>query len=285
MMLSLLSKYRKPLIQNQRRPLIGLLIMTAMLSAGCNNNQEPSANDDAPSSHTQSDSTTANAPTDSKSEAAIVSALQKNLKASGIEETITSAVPTAMPGIYWVSADGLPSFFTDAEGKHIIQGQIVQVGDGDPVDISAKLIAQSAKEKLAAVDKKDMVIFPAKGQTKGVIYAFTDADCGYCRKLHQEIDQTNNLGIEVRYLAWPRSEETFPKMEAIWCSQDRQSALTAAKAGANITAANCPNPVQSEWQLGMSLGVRGTPAIFDQNGQQIGGYLPPEQMAAALGIS
>lgn len=216
---------------------------------------------------------------------AVVEALQANLKASGIEETVVSAVPTQMDGMYWVTAEGLPSFFTDKSGKHIIQGQIIAVGDGEPVDISASLVANTAKEALSAVDKKEMIIYPAKGETKSVIYAFTDADCGYCRKLHEEMADINARGIEVRYLAWPRSQESVPKMEAIWCSQDRRAAMDQAKMGANIQAPSCANPVQEHMALGARLGVRGTPAVFTETGQQIGGYLPAAELAQAAGAN
>ena len=212
-------------------------------------------------------------------------ALQANLKSSGIEETIVSAVPTDMDGIYWVTAEGLPSFFTDKAGKHIIQGQIIAVGDAAPVDISADLVATTAQEALKAVDKKDMVIYPAKDETKAVIYAFTDAYCGYCRKLHSEMDDINARGIEVRYLAWPRSQESVPKMEAIWCSQDRKAAMDQAKIGANVQGPSCANPVQEHMALGSRLGVRGTPAVFTETGQQVGGYLPAAELAQAVGAN
>ncbi|MDE0490701.1 DsbC family protein [Psychrobacter sp. A3] len=213
------------------------------------------------------------------SDAAVVSALQENLKASGIEETILSAVPTDMDGIYWATAEGLPSFFTDKSGKHIIQGQIIAVGDGAPVDISAALVANTAQKALQAVDKDELIIYPAKGETKAVVYSFTDADCPYCTKLHEEMADINARGIEVRYLAWPRSQASVPKMEAIWCSQDRHAAMNQAKMGANVQAPSCENPVAAHMALGARLGVRGTPAIFTESGQQIGGYLPAEQLA------
>ena len=190
-----------------------------------------------------------------------------------------------MAGIYCVTAEGLPSFFTDKAGKHIIQGQIIAVGAKAPVDISAALVASTAQEALKAVDKKDMVIYPAKGATKAVIYVFTDADCGYCRKLHGEMEDINARGIEVRYLAWPRSQESVPKMEAIWCSEDRKAAMDQGKTGANVQAPSCANPVQEQMALGARLGVRGTPAIFTEAGQQVGGYLPAAQLAEAVGVN
>jgi len=270
---------------SKRLSLLGLAVV-AMLSAGCSNSaQDTTAKKSEIVTQANANKVASKTPVSKESDPAIVKALQTNLKASGINETITSAVPTDMPGIYWVSAEGLPSFFTDTEGRHIIQGQIVQVGDGAPVDISAAMLASGAKEKLAAVDKKDMIIYPAKGETKAVVYAFTDADCPYCHKLHEEIDQINASGIEVRYLAWPRSEPSIPKSEAIWCSKDRSTAMNQAMAGSDIAAATCQNPVREQIELGMSLGVNGTPAIYTEDGRQIGGYLPPEQMAQAVGIS
>lgn len=257
--------------------------LLVIVAAGCSNNAaDATSNTDLVNS---SKAKTSTAAVSKDSDAKVVKSLQANLKASGIEETILSAVPTDMTGIYWVTAEGLPSFFTDKAGKHIIQGQIIAVGAEAPVDISAALLANTAQEALKAVDKKDMVIYPAKGATKAVVYAFTDADCGYCRKLHEEMDDINTRGIEVRYLAWPRSQESVPKMEAIWCSQDRKAAMNQGKAGADVQAPSCANPVQEQMALGAKLGVRGTPAIFTEAGQQVGGYLPAAQLAEAVGAN
>lgn len=260
---------RKPL----SRMMMGALLV--VVAAGCSNNAADATSNTGVVNSTQANTKTVSAASD----AAVVSALQENLKASGIEETILSAVPTDMDGIYWATAEGLPSFFTDKSGKHIIQGQIIAVGDGAPVDISAALVANTAQKTLQAVDKDELIIYPAKGETKAVVYSFTDADCPYCTKLHEEMSDINARGIEVRYLAWPRSEGSIPKMEAIWCSEDRKAAMDQAKMGANVQAPSCNNPVKEQIELGMSLGVRGTPAIFTESGKQIGGYLPAAQLA------
>ncbi|MGO2504483.1 MAG: DsbC family protein [Psychrobacter alimentarius] len=268
------------------RTTLSRFMMSALLvivAAGCSNN----AADATSNSSVVNAATTkvSSAKVAADNDPAVVEALQTNLTASGIEERIVSAVPTDMDGIYWVTAEGLPSFFTDKSGKHIIQGQIIAVGEAQPVDISAALTAKTAQEALKAVDKKEMIIYPAKGETKSVIYAFTDADCGYCRKLHEEMDDINARGIEVRYLAWPRSQESVPKMEAIWCSQDRNAAMNQAKMGADVQAPSCTNPVQEHMALGARLGVRGTPAVFAETGEQVGGYLPAAQLAEAVGAN
>lgn len=262
-----------------RKPLSHMMMgaLLVVVAAGCSNNAADATSNTGIVNSAEAKVSTAQVAADNDS--AVVKALQANLKASGIEENILSAVPTDMKDIYWVTASGLPSFFTDKSGKHIIQGQIIAVGAEAPVDISGALVAKTAQEALKAVDKKDMIIYPAKGETKSVVYSFTDADCPYCTKLHEEIDDINARGIEVRYLAWPRSEGSIPKMEAIWCSEDRNAAMDQAKMGANVQAPSCNSPVKSQIELGMALGVRGTPAIFTESGQQIGGYLPAAQLA------
>lgn len=263
------------------KSLIVMLTFSVAL-VGCNNNStDTTAKVDNTTESSNSGNNADNKSVEKKSNDDVLSALQTNLKASGIEQTFTSAVPTDMPDIYWVTGDGTPAFYTDKEGKYVIQGQIVEVGGDHPVDISSDLVAKSAKEKLAAVDKDELIIYPAQGETKAVIYSFTDADCPYCTKLHSEMEEINKLGIEVRYLAWPRSEKSIPKMESIWCSDDKVDAMNKAKSGEIITASSCKNPVISHMKLGMNLGVSGTPAIFTESGIQIGGYLPAKQLAKA----
>ena len=210
--------------------------------------------------------------------------LSANLAKSGIEAKVLSVTPTPMPNMYWVKVEGLPAFFTDSTGQYIVQGDIIKVGSAKPVRVSEDLLAKDAKDAIATIDKKDMIIFPAKGKTKAVIDVFTDTDCPYCRKLHSEIEQINALGIEVRYLPWPRSEQTFPIMEAIWCSSDRKAAMTQAAQGMAVNSPQCANPVRKIHDLGISMGINGTPAIYDQNGRQLGGYLPAAELAKALNI-
>nr|WP_312539457.1 MULTISPECIES: DsbC family protein [unclassified Moraxella] len=248
--------------------------------AGCDNAQSRTP---AKSETQKLEATNSSAPA-AKNESQLQQLLAANLAKSGITAKITSVTATSMPNIYWVKAEGLPAFFTDATGQYVVQGDIIKVGGAKPEHISANLQAQDAKASLATIDKKDMIIFPAKGQTKAAIYVFTDADCGYCRKFHSEIDEVNALGIEVRYLPWPRSEQTMPIMEKIWCSSDRKKALTDAKLGLPINAPTCSNPVRKIYELGANLGINGTPAVFDTEGHQLGGYVPPAELAQALNL-
>jgi thiol:disulfide interchange protein DsbC len=133
-----------------------------------------------------------------------------------------------------------------------------------------------------------MIVFaPASPDaSKHTITVFTDVECGYCRKLHSEIEQINKLGVRVRYMAYPRAgpgTDDWHKMEAVWCSKDRKNAITQAKNGNDVKAPSCgATPIAKQYALGEQMGVRGTPAIFTATGDYIGGYLPPQQLLEQL---
>ena len=110
---------------------------------------------------------------------------------------------------------------------------------------------------------------PSNREVSHTLYIYTDIDCGYCRKMHQEINQLNDAGIAVRYLAYPRSGiggESYDKAVSVWCAADRQQALTESKAGKLLPSASCTNPVADHYRMGEAMGVRGTPAVYLENG-------------------
>jgi thiol:disulfide interchange protein DsbC len=129
-----------------------------------------------------------------------------------------------------------------------------------------------------------MVIF-APEEYDHTITVFTDIDCGYCRKLHNEIDAFMAEGIRVRYLFYPRAglgSPSYQKAVSVWCADDRKQALTDAKAGEPLPEKSCENPVADHMALGEAMGVTGTPAILLENGQLVPGYVPAKRMAAIL---
>jgi len=137
-----------------------------------------------------------------------------------------------------------------------------------------------------AVPESEMVIFSPKNPLYTVT-VFTDVDCQYCRKLHSDMAELNKLGIRVRYLFYPRTgpnTESWRKAEVVWCSADRNDALTRAKAGGQLDMnKRCPaTPVAREYALGQSVGVKGTPAIITDSGDFINGYMPPQELLQAI---
>lgn len=162
--------------------------------------------------------------------------------------------------------------------------------DGDLIDRQThRDLTEDARraDRLNAVAIMDAITFaPATpADAKQVVTVFMDVDCGYCRRFHSELADYNEHGITVRYLAWPRSgpgTASWKKAESVWCAKDRAAALTAATLGQTVSPENCANPVAAEYELGVALGVHGTPTMILPDGSLSAGYLPPDQLAAKL---
>ena len=114
---------------------------------------------------------------------------------------------------------------------------------------------------------------------------FTDVDCGYCRKFHNEIDQYNNLGISIKYLAFPRAgidSESYTKMVSAWCSDQADLSITLLKDNKSIPSNSCENSVAEQFELGRTLGITGTPALITQSGKLLPGYVPAQELLMLL---
>lgn len=202
-------------------------------------------------------------------------------KLNGVDASQISE--SAVPGIYQVTIGSSVAYVTK-DGRFVFQGDITDVATG--ANITEETRARARVAMLATVEPATMIVFsPKDGKVKHTVTIFTDVDCGYCRQFHRDIDKVTALGIEVHYLSFPRTgpnTESWFKAEGVWCSKDRNTALTRAKLGGEVPQAKCGNPVESHYSLGKRIGVRGTPAVFTETGDYIGGYLPPATLAKVL---
>lgn len=220
--------------------------------------------------------------TERNAEQRLASTLEKHFKTAGISAKITDIKATEVPNLYWVSLEGMSAVYVTSDGKYLIQGDVIRLGDKQLHNVSENLQAGINNKLFAKLKPADLLVYPAKGKAKHVVYVFTDVSCPYCHKFHEQMDEMNAKGIEVRYIAWPRGEQHMPAMEAIWCSADRRSAFDQAISGAQISAAKCENPVQDQYQMGLNMGVNGTPAIYNSAGTYLGGYLSTSELLNRL---
>lgn len=195
---------------------------------------------------------------------------------------------TPVAGIYEL-AHGSDVSYVTADGKYVFSGDLYQItAKGDFPNLSETRRRELRLASLAAVADSDAVIF-GPASAKHTITVFTDIDCQYCRKLHAQIADYNRLGIRVRYLFFPRSgpdTESWYKAEAVWCSKDRNKALTRAKNDEKIDMKRCANtPVERDFRLGRELGVDGTPGIVLESGELVPGYLGPKDLLAHIDSS
>jgi thiol:disulfide interchange protein DsbC len=198
------------------------------------------------------------------------------------EISIEDVQPSPVPGVYQVPM-GADMAYVSADGRYIIAGDLYEIDTRLNITEQGRSVARV--KMLSKLDERDLIVFTPP-VVKHTITVFTDVECGYCRKLHGQIEQLGKLGVKVRYAAYPRSgpgTDDWRKMEAVWCSKDRRNALTQAKLGQAVQAEDCgATPVAKQFKLGEELGVRGTPAIYTPGGEYIGGYLPPADLLKEL---
>lgn len=201
---------------------------------------------------------------------------------NGVDASDITDSPLA--GVYEVSVGANVAYVT-ADGRYLLQGELYDLLTNQ--NLTERTRSMTRVDLLESVAPENMIVFsPENGEVKHTITIFTDIDCGYCRQFHREIEQVNALGIEVHYLFYPRTgpdTESWEKADKVWCAQDRNAALTRAKLGGNVPESSCSEtPVAAHWDLGHQVGVRGTPAVYSESGEHLGGYLPPAALAERL---
>lgn len=204
----------------------------------------------------------------------------KTMEGIQTQVKIVSIKQSPSPDLYSVVLEDGNEVYATKDGTFILAGQLWWGVDGGAENLTELAQQIRARKTLESVKESDMIIYPSE-KKKTVITVFTDVDCPYCQVLHKDVPKLNAEGIEVRYLAYPRmglNTETYKKMEQVWCSKDRRQALDIAKT-ADLTATDtCENPVADQYHLAGTLGIRGTPTIFLENGERVGGYAPPERL-------
>lgn len=213
-------------------------------------------------------------------DAAVRAAVHALVQGANIE----SVRPSSMRNVSEVVVNGEVLYVAD-DGSHVLQGRLYDAKRRS--DLTSSTENALRREVLAKVGDERRIRFAAADE-KHRITVFTDVDCGYCRKLHQQMSQINAAGITVDYLMFPRAGQpsaSFDKAAFVWCAVDRQDALTASMLKGELAVdqrKTCTHPVAETMKLGQRLAKLGTPTIIASDGAVLGGYLEPAQLAQRL---
>lgn len=222
--------------------------------------------------------------------ASVFAAVVDEASAGIVEERVRTLAPNAktiaisetpIEGLLQVQINSDIVYVTQ-DGQYLVQGQIMDIETRTNITDQAKSgIRMSLLDDL----KQDEQISFSPVEPKYELLVFTDIDCGYCRKLHNQIEEYNEVGIAIHYMAFPRAgigSDSYDKFVSVWCADDQHAALTLAKNGDEPAPLKCPNPIADQYELGRELGVTGTPALVTSDGTLIPGYMPPAQLRERL---
>lgn len=215
------------------------------------------------------------------------------------ELEFTDVRPSPIEGLYQVQVSGGPILYVTPEADKMIAGDIFSIERGGFSRLEDPALVERRQQLISRLDEDGSSInFTPEGETKAVVYVFTDVDCGFCRRLHQQIESYrdggttkpgyNDLGIEIRYVAYPRAGVSSPsgqKLETAWCADDQRGTMDRLKNLEDVDFISCEtDPVAAHYQSGSEIGVSGTPALLLPDGTMQAGYVPPEDLAQVLGL-
>ena len=206
--------------------------------------------------------------------------IKRRIKAE-LQTEATSIKQTPIAGLYEVTVPPRV-FYVSANGQYVLTGDLIDLKNS--INLSEGVRDNARIASIENIGEENMIVFSPE-KVKHTITVFTDIDCGYCRKLHNEMASYNKLGISIRYLAYPRAgigSPSYNKAVSVWCSDDRKQAMTDSKNGKDLPPKNCENPVAKQMALGKGLGVNGTPAIVLANGQIYPGYAPADKLLQVI---
>lgn len=175
-------------------------------------------------------------------------------------------------------------FYVSKDGERLISGNVFDITGSEPKNLSEAAMAKIRLKRLKDFTD-DMIVYPAENE-KYQVTVFTDTTCGYCQRLHENMDSYHAEGITVKYLAFPRgglNSEGGQQLQTVWCSDDKKAAISAFKEDENYQgSSNCDNPVAQHYELGKSFGVTGTPAIILPDGRMLPGAVPASRLVAEI---
>ena len=202
-----------------------------------------------------------------------------------IELNIDSIKESQLPNFYEVILSDGSFFYVEKGGQYLVLGDIFKIKNEELVNLSREKNYSKVKDMLQKIDEKSLIKFSPK-EIKYKVYVFTDVDCGFCRKFHNQISSYLDQGIQVNYLAFPRSgtdSDTYKKMSIAWCSPNRQEVLTGLKKDKDFEQIDCEdNPIKTHFELAKSIDIQGTPTIISQSGFTIPGYIEAKELIKYL---
>lgn len=193
---------------------------------------------------------------------------------------VESVTKAPFAGLYEVVLDG-EIVYTDEKVEYFFGGNIYDIRTLPPRNLTEESTGRAVVQILNG--SRDLAIRRVKGNGKRTLYTFEDPNCGYCKQLSKELEKITDVTIYT-FLLPILGADSVEKSRAVWCAEDRAKAWDdlMLKAALPQAGKTCNAPVEKSLQLMRRFGIRGTPAVYLANGQQIGGYVPAEKIEQAL---
>jgi thiol:disulfide interchange protein DsbC len=178
--------------------------------------------------------------------------------------------------------------YIDFSKKLILAGRIYDIASRKMMTpLPAEMPMKLSKAQFERLKPDDSLIMGNRNGTKHM-YVFTDPDCPYCKRLHEELKKLASLepdlAICIKMYPLRMHPGAYDRARAILASGSLDT-LNKAFAGGTLPAPaekDSKKAVDETIQLAKSLGIEGTPALVFPDGRLIIGFRSAQDMHALL---
>jgi len=179
---------------------------------------------------------------------------------------------TPLPGIFEVTM-GRNIAYVGSDARFFLFGHLYDMREQR--DLTAERLEQISRIDPSSLPLSD-AITTVRGDGSRVLVVFSDPDCPFCRKLEQELSKLDNVTIHTfLYPLEAIHPQSRAKAISVWCAPDRAAAWKALMLdGKAPRHADCAHPIDRNIALANTLGISGTPVLFDVKGRRLAGAAP-----------
>lgn len=197
-------------------------------------------------------------------------------------DKVNSVEFSEVPGM-WVAevekGDKKLPVYIDFSKKYLVSGNVIRLDDKE--NLTQQRSAQMNKVDVSRIPLEDALLLGSPSAPKKVV-VFTDPECPYCKKLHEELKEVvridPNIAFLIKLFPLKMHPNAYGISKSIVCN-DSMELLELSFAGKPVPPANCETSVVDQTlALGPELGVRSTPTLIMPDGLVVPGY----KKAAAL---
>jgi len=174
--------------------------------------------------------------------------------------------------------------YIDFSKKYVVSGNVIRLNDGE--NLTRQRSVQMNNIDVSRIPLADALLL-GQSSAKTSVIVFTDPECPYCRKLHEELKEVVRRDPEVAFLIKLFPLKMHPNAygisKSIVCNNSMDY-LELSFAGKPVPPPNCDIPVVDETiALARELGIRSTPTLVMPDGRVIPGYRKAEVILTIIG--
>ena len=205
----------------------------------------------------------------------------------GMVDKVNSVEFAEVPGMWVAEVEKdqkkLPVYI-DFSKQYLVSGNVIRLNDKENVTRQRSVRMNSVD--VSKIPLADALLL-GKPSAKTKVIVFTDPECPYCKKLHEELKEVVRRNPEVAFLIKLFPLKMHPNAydisKSIVCNNSMEY-LELSFSGKPVPAPNCEIPVVDQTiALAGELGIRSTPTLVLPDGRVIPGYRKAEAILTIIG--